>query len=107
MNVRYTPEAVSDLEAIQSYIRNRLRNPGAAKRITKAILTACGRLAQFPNAGMLFREKTGFESDLRVLFCENYLAVYRVEGQTVSVARILDARQDYCALLFGESKGEP
>ncbi len=104
MRVRYTPEAIADLEEIQGYIRDQLNNPRAAKRISKTILTACGRLAQFPNAGMLFQEKTGYESDLRVLFCENYLAAYRVEEKTVSIASILDARQDYCALLFAEDE---
>ena len=100
MKLRYTPQAIEDLREIRDYVGITLKNPAAADRIARRILEACERLTLFPCSGMSFEEKTGYVSDLRVLFLENYLAVYRVEAEYVSVARILDARQDYCALLF-------
>ena len=96
------PKAISDLGEIQAYIRDRLKNPDASKRIAKSILASCERLAQFPKSGMSLQEKTGYESDQHILFSGNYLAAYHIEGKTVLIDRILDARQDYCALLFGE-----
>ena len=40
------------------------------------------------------------------LVCGDYLAFYRVDGDTVYVDRILYGRRDYMALLFGDETGE-
>lgn len=104
MKLRYTPEAISDLQEIKRYIKNTLHNPTAAMRISEAILDACSSLKSFPKMGMSIESKTGFETDLRMLTCENWVAVYRIENESgmISVARIMDARQDYMRMLFDE-----
>ena len=104
MKLNYTPEAISAIQEIRRYIKNILHNPTAAKRISKAILFACSSLKSFPEMGISIESKTGFETDLRMLICENWIAVYRIENESsvISVARILDARQDYMRILFGE-----
>lgn len=109
MKLRYTPEAISDLQAIRRYIKNTLHNPTAALRISKAILAACSSLKSFPKMGMSIENKTGFETDLRMLICESWVAVYRIEDESgmISVARIMDARQDYMRILFGEMDSVP
>lgn len=109
MKLRYTPEAISDLQEIKRYIKNTLHNPTAALRISKAILAACSSLKSFPKMGMSIESKTGFETDLRMLTCENWVAVYRIEDESgmISVARIMDARQDYMRILFGEMDSVP
>ena len=33
---------------------------------------------------------------------ESYIALYRIETETVSVGRIINARQDYIRILLGE-----
>ena len=109
MKLRYTPEAISDLQEIKSYIKSTLYNPTAALRISKAILAACSSLKSFPKMGMSMKSKTGFETDLRMLICESWVAVYRIEDESgmISVARIMDARQDYMRILFGEVEPVP
>lgn len=104
MKLRYTPEAISDIQEIKRYIQHTLHNPTAAARIAKAILDTCSSLKTFPQMGMSVQSKTGFETDLRMLPCENWIAVYRIEpdSDAVSVARIIDGRQDYMRILFGE-----
>lgn len=104
MKLNYTPEAIADIQEIKRYIKNTLHNPTAAGRISKAILTACSSLKAFPKMGRSIESITGFETDLRMLTCENWIAVYHIEDEsgTVSVARIMDARQDYVRILFGE-----
>lgn len=104
MRLRYTPEAIADLREIKSYIKTTLHNPYAAKRISGAILDACSSLKTFPEMGISVAGKTGVETDLRMLICENWAAFYRVEADSgmVSIARIVDARQDYMHILFGE-----
>ncbi len=106
MKLQYTPESIDDLRRITVYIKNVLKNPSAAKRIGTKILDNCSILKSQPKAGYSVKAKVGLDTDLRILICERYLIFYRVEKQTVSIARILDDRQDYLQLLFGESLGE-
>lgn len=103
MNLRYTPEAISDLQEIKRYISKELHNPTAATRITKMILDQCASLKRFPQSGVEISAMTGYETDLRILVCENYIALYRVDIEVVSVARIINAKQDYMRILFRES----
>ena len=104
MRLNYTPEAISDIQEIRRYIKHILRNPTAAARISKAILDACSSLKAFPKMGMSIEGRTGFVTDLRMLPCENWIAIYRVEpdSDVVSIARIIDGRQDYMRILFGD-----
>lgn len=109
MKLNYTPEAISDMQKIRYYIEHTLHNPTAAARISKAILDSCSSLKAFPEMGMSVKGKTGFDTDLRMLSCENWIAVYRIEpdSDVVSIARIIDGRQDYMRILFGEMDFTP
>ena len=51
MTVRYTPEAIHDLQALRDYIGKILGNPKAASRIAKLILDTCGQLKNHPQLG--------------------------------------------------------
>lgn len=104
MKLEYTPEAIKDLLECKDYIGKNLHNPKAAARIIKRILDTCASLKQFPEMGVSVEAKTGFETSLRMLSCENQIAFYYVDtgNDTVSVARIINGRQDYIRLLFGE-----
>ena len=108
MKLRYTPEAISDLREIQRYIKSTLHNPTAALRISKAILATCSSLEEFPKMGVSIVSKTGFETDLRMLVCEKWVVVYRIEAAqgVISIARVLDGRQDYMRLLLHEAREE-
>ena len=102
MKLKYTPEAISDLQETKSYISRVLRNPTAAIRITKSILDQCSQLKEHPNLGMSLSVKLDMDTDLRYLICENHLAIYRSEDDWVMIVRILDGRTDYLRLLFRE-----
>ena len=100
MKLKYTPEAIADLQNTKAYILNVLRNPNAATRITKQILDMCGSLKEHPNLGMSLKAKTDIETDLKYFICENHLAFYCVDGDWVMVVRILDGRTDYMHMIF-------
>ena len=106
MKLRFTPEAISDLAEIKRYIGKDLHNPSAAMRITKMILDQCSSLKHFPRAGAELSALTGYETELRLLICENYIALYRIDTNTVSVARIIHARRDYMQILLREKTDE-
>ena len=100
MRIKYTPAAIADLQEMKDYISKVLHNPKAGKRITKNIMDHCSNLKEHPNLGMSLAAKTGLETDLRYLVCEQHLAMYRVEGDLILIARILDGRTDYMKALF-------
>ena len=100
MKLKYTPEAIADLQNTKAYISDVLHNPKAARRITKQILDMCGSLKEHPNLGMSLKAKTDIDTDLKYLLCENHLAFYRIESDWVMVVRILDGRTDYMSVIF-------
>lgn len=100
MKIKYTPAAIADLQELKDYISKTLHNQKAAQRITKSILDQCSNLKTHPQLGMSLAAKTGVDTDLRYLICEHYLAMYRVEGDLILIARILDGRTDYMRVLF-------
>ena len=102
MKLKYTPEAIRDLQSISNYISEVLFNPAAASRIKKRILKACVSLKQQPMMGGPVKAKTGYETDLRFLVCEKHLIFYRPEEEEISVSRIIDGRMDYISILFGD-----
>lgn len=104
--LRITPVAANDLAEIKAYISLELHNPQAAQRIVKSITNDLRHLQQNPHLGFSVSAKTGKETDLRALLSGNYFLFYRVEYETVQVARILDGRQDYLRVLFGAAGGK-
>ena len=101
MTIRYTPEAIRDLQELRRYISKTLCNPKAAARISKGILNSCAKLKQHPQLGMSLEAKIGQATDLRYLTCEKHIAFYRIDGDVISIARIIDGKQDYLRILFG------
>ena len=100
MKLKYTPEAIADLQNTKAHISDVLHNPKAAKRISKQILDMCGSLKEPPNLGISLKAKMDVDTDLKYLICENHLAFCRIEDDWVMVVRILDGRTDYMRMLF-------
>lgn len=98
--VRLTPEAASDLVGIKTYISETLGNPIAADGTIRGITKSLRILEAHAEAGPSLEAKSGYKSDLRYLVCGNYIAVYRVEDDCVSIARVINSRQDYMRVLF-------
>ena len=100
--LRLSPEAAADLKSIQTYIAKNLQNPVAARNVMNRITDGIRVLEQYAQAGFSISARTGIDTDLRILVCGVYLAVYRVEDDVVSVARVINGRQDYITQLFGQ-----
>lgn len=101
MKLVYAPQAIEDIAAIKGYIELSLRNKGAAKHIAGAILRSCARLKNFPRLGFSVQERYGFESEDRILLCENYVVLYSLRQDRVAIGRVIDARCDYARILWG------
>lgn len=100
--LRYSPEALNDLNEIWAYIENELQNPAAAQKTVLSILDTIEKLRDFAEIGAQLSSITAIESDYRFLVCGKYIAFYRVEGKRVSIDRVLFGRRDYMRILFGD-----
>ncbi len=97
-----SPEAARDLSQIKQYISTELKNRNAADRIVGSILKDLHALGRYPEQGPSIEALTGFQTELRMLLCGKHIALYKIANESVFVARIIDARQDYLRVLFGD-----
>lgn len=88
--VRWAPRAVDDLERIFRYLEK--SHPAAALRVVQSIYEAASSLQTFPERGRISRRPGA-----RELVCAPwpYILVYRIELQTVEIARVWHAAQDW------------
>jgi len=90
MQIRWSPEAADDLEsAIQRILDD---NPTAARRIAQIIYEGIGALTTFPNRGRVGR----VEGTRELVFAPlPFIAVYRVKGEFVEIARVIHGAQEW------------
>ena len=97
--IRFTPQAIADLEEIKRYISVDLFNPQAAAELVELVFEKIRTLASLPQTGARLRTDISTLKTYRFIPCKNYLVFYRTEEKFVSVIRILYARRDYLGLL--------
>ena len=73
MKIRYTPEAIDDLDRLREFIE--IKNPVAAQRVAKELLLGIDKLKIFPKMGVevLRAPQPGL---IRDLFIGNYTVRY-------------------------------
>ena len=101
--LRYSAKARKDLDEIWDYIIADLGNPIAVEKTVNRIMDDIGRLAEFPEMGMMLRNATHMVTDYRYIVSGNYMAFYRMYDNTVYIVRILYGRRDYMRVLFGDA----
>jgi toxin ParE1/3/4 len=89
MEIRWTPEAGSNLEHI--ILRIAEDKPEAARKTAGAIFERIEQLVDFPRRGRAGREEGTREL---VLFPLPYIAVYRVKGSTIEILHIWHGAQN-------------
>ena len=89
MEIRWTPEASSNLEQISLRIAE--DKPEAALKTTCAIFERIEQLVSFPRRGRAGREEGTREL---VLVPLPYVAVYRVRGSTIEILHIWHGAQN-------------
>jgi toxin ParE1/3/4 len=90
MRLRWSPDAVADLESIVEYIR--LDNPAVAQRIGQTIYDRLSVLGKFPRAGRIGRVEGTREFPLPPL---PFIGVYRViaNAEVVEIVNIIHGAQ--------------
>ena len=105
-NIRYSKEALRDLDDIWDHITQELQNPSAAKRVVDRIMDAVDQLRMFPLMGSPLSAVAVESGDYRFLVSGHYMIFYRLHGSDVYVDRVLYGRRDYLRILFGDISGE-
>ena len=100
--VEITKEALSDMEAIYSYIANDLLAPeyaiGQYNRIAKAIL----KLSYFPEKYRVMQSEKERQREMRRMVVDNYSVFYLIRGERVIVTNVLYSASDIEARLLEE-----
>lgn len=100
VSVKFSPEALKDLDEIYGYIANVLKSPDAADNTVNKILDKTDLLSDNPEIGtQLFFENDPF-SGYRYMVSDNYLAFYRISADSVFVDRVIYGKRDYMKILF-------
>ena len=95
---RFTPQALSDLLDIWSFIAQ--DNPAAADQVADAVFGACDFLADSPFAGRIRKELTPLPVRFWVVQpYSNYLIVYDPEKKPLQIIRVLHSARDLPSLL--------
>lgn len=101
MKLRYTPEAILDLQGIRDYIADVLLNPDASRNVLSSIANSCAKLKDQPYMGVELRKKLNREMDGWCIITGKYLVIYDVD-EAVSILRVLDTRTDYLKVLLAD-----
>ena len=85
MRIRYTVEAISDLERLRAFVE--IKNPHAARRIAAELLDGIENLASFPELGLPVRRAPD-PNVIRDLFVGNYTIRYLRKEKSIIVLRV-------------------
>ncbi len=105
-SVRYTPQAMRDMDAVWDGVYEASKNFDIADRYVEAFADEISSKRLFPFSGipLLYRGMfTGFYS----VTYKKYKAFYRVKDGYAEVLRIIPAKRDYMTILFGEPEEQP
>ena len=108
--IKYSPDAIQDLEDIGDYISETLKSPMAAPNTINKIQDTVDKLADFPFMGSRLSSIARTETDYRYLVSGSYLVFYRADEDSVYIDRVLYGRRNYMTILFGnlpDGNGEP
>jgi len=104
--LRINPQALADLKSVKTYINEEIGNPGAARAVVSMLMTSIGSLKEKPLSGKRLSALIDIDSDYYYIISVSYLILYKADGETVSVYRVLNGRRDYAKVLFGMSREE-
>ena len=99
-----SPSANADLFNAIKYVAYELENPEAATKLADGIEACYDKLAEFPAAHELCRDKVLARTGYRRYPVGNYLVIFRIveDAREVRVVHICHARQNYLFTLKGE-----
>ena len=102
MKIEWLYEAQMEYKELLSYYKNTV-GVQAARKFSDEILGTIGKLASFPEMGVLKSERLLGKYGFRALFIGKYVCIYRVDEDAVRIFHLADARSNYMYNIFGIS----
>lgn len=99
-SVRYTPEAVRDLDSVWDGVVEASKSYDIADRYVAGLRGAIAKKRQFPMSGspLLYR---GLFTGFYYVNYKKYMIFYRVKDNYIEVLRVIMSKRDYMTILFG------
>ena len=85
MFIKYSPEAVTDLQRVVEFVEN--KNPFAARRIAIDLQEGVEKLKQFPEIGLPVL-KAPDPTQIRDLYINDYTVRYLITNEVIYILRI-------------------
>lgn len=101
--IRYTPEAMRDMDAVWDEVYEASGSLDVAKRYIDDFMDAIERKKNFPLTGIPLSYRGLFTGFYSVNF-KAYKAFYRIRDDYMEVTRIIMQRKDFMKILFGEKE---
>ncbi|MCM1266276.1 MAG: type II toxin-antitoxin system RelE/ParE family toxin [Bacteroidales bacterium] len=103
--IRYTPEAIRDMDAVWDGVYEASKEPDVADRYVNDFMEEMEKKKQFPLSGVPLLYK-GLFTGFYVVHFKKYKAFYRVNDSYIEVIRIIMEKMDYMKILFEESNAD-
>ena len=101
--IRYTPEAMRDMDAVWDGVYEVSKEPDVADGYVNDFIDELEKKKQFPLSGIPLVYRGLFTGFYAVSF-KKYMAFYRVHDNYIEIIRIIMEKMDYMKILFGESE---
>ena len=72
-----------------------------AQAFSQKILENVRQLERFPESGVLKQDTLMGKHGFRALFVDQHVCIYKIEGNTVYIYHLADARKNYIYQIFG------
>ena len=94
-SVEWRPRAQLDRTSILIYIAVERQAPKIAEEVLSQIDAAIARIVEFPDIGRRVSYQDLRGRNYRRIPAGHYLIFYRVDGDVITIVRVLHERQDY------------
>lgn len=99
--LQFSPLVIEDLIKIKAYLEEEFDSEIASEKV-KRLLQSIKKFESFPLMGRPLMNIIDIPTDYLYFVTERNYVFYRLEQQTVKIIRIIDTRQNYISILFGE-----
>jgi plasmid stabilization system protein ParE len=96
--IRINPVVFSDVQEIKGHITE--DSPTTATQFAVNVYSKIQSLAEFTNRGTSLNNRINIKTGYRFIAFDRYLIFYKVEGEYVSVYRVLHGARDYLSIIF-------
>lgn len=100
MKIEWLSEARAEFRELLTYYRTTV-GVQSARRFSDRILDAVRQLERFPELGIRKEGRLLGHYGFRALFINQYVCIYRIEGETIYIYHLADARTNYMYRILG------